>query len=59
MNWHVCGDELPILYDAFFCFEHRCFSKTLGSLWEDLGKAMEAEDEIEIGQVDCSEDDHF
>ena len=29
-------------------------SKNLGSLWEDLGKAMEGEDEIEIGEVDCS-----
>ena len=28
-------------------------SKNLGSLWEDLGKMMEGEDEIEIGQVDC------
>lgn len=22
-------------------------------MWEDLGKAMEGEDEIEIGEVDC------
>lgn len=29
------------------------FSKNLGSLWEDLGKEMEGEDEIEIGEVDC------
>lgn len=29
------------------------FSKNLGSLWEDLGKAMEGEDEIEVGEVDC------
>lgn len=29
------------------------FSKKLGSLWEDLGKEMEGEDEIEIGEVDC------
>lgn len=28
-------------------------SKNLGSLWEDLGKAMEGEDEIEVGEVDC------
>ncbi|CAK9174414.1 unnamed protein product [Ilex paraguariensis] len=28
--------------------------KNLGTLWEDLGKAMEGEDEIEIGLVDCS-----
>ncbi|RDX66407.1 Protein disulfide-isomerase 5-1, partial [Mucuna pruriens] len=25
----------------------------LGSLWDDLGKAMEGEDEIEVGEVDC------
>lgn len=30
------------------------FSKKLGSLWEDLGKVIEGEDEIEIGEVDCS-----
>lgn len=30
------------------------FSKNLGTLWEDLGRAVEGEDEIEIGQVDCS-----
>lgn len=29
------------------------FSKNLGTLWDDLGKAMEGEDEIEVGQVDC------
>lgn len=23
-------------------------------MWEDLGKAMEGEDEIEIGEVDCA-----
>lgn len=28
-------------------------SKNIGTLWEDLGKAMEGEDEIETGQVDC------
>lgn len=31
-----------------------CSSKNLGSLWEDFGKAMEGEDEIEVGEVDCS-----
>ncbi|KAL6203081.1 hypothetical protein ACLB2K_026785 [Fragaria x ananassa] len=30
------------------------FSKKLGSLWEDFGKAVESEDEIEVGEVDCS-----
>lgn len=29
------------------------FSKNLGTLWEDLAKTVEGEDEIEIGQVDC------
>ena len=31
-------------------------SKNLGSSWDDLGKAMEGADEIEIGQVDCGTD---
>lgn len=31
-------------------------SKNLGSLWDDLGKVMEGEDEIEIGAVDCGTD---
>lgn len=30
------------------------FSKNLGSLWEDLGKEIEGEDKIEIGEVDCA-----
>lgn len=30
------------------------FSKNLGTLWEDLARAVEGEDEIEIGKVDCS-----
>jgi hypothetical protein len=29
-------------------------SKNLGTLWDDFGKEMEGEDEIEVGQVDCS-----
>lgn len=33
-----------------------CISKNLGSLWEDLGKVIEGEDEIEIGEVDCATD---
>ncbi|KAK9664077.1 hypothetical protein RND81_14G018000 [Saponaria officinalis] len=37
-----------------FCVPWCKHCKSLGSLWEDLGKAMEGEDEIEIGQVDCS-----
>ncbi|XLU27008.1 hypothetical protein S245_063074, partial [Arachis hypogaea] len=27
----------------------------LGTLWDDLGKAIEGTDEIEIGEVDCSD----
>lgn len=29
------------------------FSKNLGTFWDDFGKEMEGEDEIEIGEVDC------
>ncbi|RVW12652.1 Protein disulfide isomerase-like 5-1 [Vitis vinifera] len=36
-----------------FCVPWCKHCKNLGSLWEDLGKIMEGEDEIEIGQVDC------
>ncbi|KAL6967317.1 Protein disulfide-isomerase like 2-2 [Sarracenia purpurea var. burkii] len=36
-----------------FCVPWCKHCKSLGTLWEDLGKAMEGEDEIEIGQVDC------
>ncbi|THG19228.1 hypothetical protein TEA_019323 [Camellia sinensis var. sinensis] len=39
-----------------FCVPWCKHCKKLGSLWEDLGKAMEGEDEIEIGQVDCGTD---
>ncbi|CAK7332145.1 unnamed protein product [Dovyalis caffra] len=28
--------------------------KNLGTLWEEVGKAMEGEDEIEVGEVDCA-----
>ncbi|KAF8403057.1 hypothetical protein HHK36_011151 [Tetracentron sinense] len=37
-----------------FCVPWCKHCKNLGSMWEDLGKVMEGEDEIEIGQVDCS-----
>ncbi|RYQ96858.1 hypothetical protein Ahy_B08g092758 [Arachis hypogaea] len=30
-------------------------NKNLGTLWDDLGKAIEGTDEIEIGEVDCSD----
>ncbi|KAK8697661.1 hypothetical protein V6N13_113800 [Hibiscus sabdariffa] len=37
-----------------FCVPWCKHCKNLGTLWDDLGKAMEGEDEIEIGEVDCS-----
>ncbi|XP_074359160.1 protein disulfide-isomerase 5-1 [Apium graveolens] len=36
-----------------FCVPWCKHCKSLGTLWEDLGKEMEGADEIEIGQVDC------
>ncbi|OIW09153.1 hypothetical protein TanjilG_11291 [Lupinus angustifolius] len=39
-----------------FCVPWCKHCKNLGSLWDDLGKAMETEDEIEIGEVDCGTD---
>lgn len=39
-----------------FCVPWCKHCKNLGSLWEDLGKVMEGEDEIEIGEVDCGTD---
>ncbi|KAM1654085.1 hypothetical protein ACFX2K_006523 [Malus domestica] len=37
-----------------FCVPWCKHCKNLGTLWEDLGKTMEGEDEIEVGEVDCS-----
>ncbi|CAA6661810.1 unnamed protein product [Spirodela intermedia] len=39
-----------------FCVPWCKFCKNLGNLWEELAKSVEVEDEIEIGQVDCSVD---
>ncbi|WVZ00660.1 protein disulfide-isomerase 5-1 [Vigna radiata var. radiata] len=36
-----------------FCVPWCKHCKNLGSLWDDLGKTMEGEDEIEVGEVDC------
>ncbi|XP_023007347.1 protein disulfide-isomerase 5-1 [Cucurbita maxima] len=36
-----------------FCVPWCKHCKNLGSLWEDMGKTMEGEDEIEVGEVDC------
>ncbi|KAI3736542.1 hypothetical protein L2E82_26383 [Cichorium intybus] len=41
-------NELTIFYDLSLDS-----SKNLGSLWDDLGKTIEGEDEIEVGEVDC------
>ncbi|KAF5180786.1 disulfide isomerase-like 5-1 [Thalictrum thalictroides] len=37
-----------------FCVPWCKHCKNLGTLWDDFGHAMEGEDEIEIGEVDCS-----
>ncbi|XP_027343834.1 protein disulfide-isomerase 5-1 [Abrus precatorius] len=39
-----------------FCVPWCKHCKNLGSLWDDLGKAIEGEDEIEVGEVDCGTD---
>uniref|UniRef100_A0A2N9FSH2 Thioredoxin domain-containing protein n=1 Tax=Fagus sylvatica TaxID=28930 RepID=A0A2N9FSH2_FAGSY len=36
-----------------FCVPWCKHCKNLGTLWEDVGKVVEGEDEIEIGEVDC------
>ncbi|XP_010475577.1 PREDICTED: protein disulfide-isomerase 5-1 isoform X1 [Camelina sativa] len=36
-----------------FCVPWCKHCKKLGNLWEELGKAMEGDAEIEIGEVDC------
>lgn len=36
-----------------FCVPWCKHCKSLGSMWEDLGKTMEREDAIEVGEVDC------
>ncbi|XP_072958880.1 protein disulfide isomerase-like 5-1 [Typha angustifolia] len=46
--------EKDTLWFVQFCVPWCKHCKKLGTLWEDLGKAMEGEDEIEIGQVDCA-----
>ncbi|KAF8718654.1 hypothetical protein HU200_024953 [Digitaria exilis] len=48
------GLGTPVLHsDALIRSTQILVIKNLGTLWEDLGKVMEGEDEIEIGQVDC------
>ncbi|VFQ98897.1 unnamed protein product [Cuscuta campestris] len=36
-----------------FCVPWCKHCKNLGTLWEDLGKATEGDDVIEVGEVDC------
>ncbi|XP_072066095.1 protein disulfide-isomerase 5-1-like [Arachis hypogaea] len=38
-----------------FCVPWCKHCKNLGTLWDDLGKAIEGTDEIEIGEVDCGD----
>ncbi|KAF3331718.1 protein disulfide isomerase-like 5-1 [Carex littledalei] len=45
--------EKDTVWFVQFCVPWCKHCKNLGTLWEDFGKAMEGEDEIEIGQVDC------
>ncbi|KAG1339132.1 protein disulfide isomerase-like 5-1 [Cocos nucifera] len=46
--------EKDTVWFVQFCVPWCKHCKNLGTLWEDLGRAVEGEDEIEIGQVDCS-----
>ncbi|KAM7279412.1 hypothetical protein ACFE04_006546 [Oxalis oulophora] len=46
--------EKETVWFVKFCVPWCKHCKKLGTLWEDLGKVMEKEDEIEIGEVDCS-----
>ncbi|KAL8140470.1 hypothetical protein V2J09_006491 [Rumex salicifolius] len=61
------ADVIPLTEDTFsdkikekdtawfvlFCVPWCKHCKNLGSLWEDFGKVVEGEDEIEAGRVDC------
>ncbi|KAI0531251.1 hypothetical protein KFK09_000804 [Dendrobium nobile] len=46
--------EKDTVWFVKFCVPWCKYCNKLGTLWEDLGKAVEAEDEIEVGEVDCS-----
>ncbi|KAJ4816882.1 Protein disulfide-isomerase 5-1 [Rhynchospora pubera] len=45
--------EKDTVWFVKFCVPWCKHCKNLGTLWEDFGKEMEGEDEIEIGEVDC------
>ncbi|KAK1284718.1 Protein disulfide isomerase-like 5-1 [Acorus calamus] len=46
--------EKDTVWFVQFCVPWCKHCKNLGTLWEDLGSAVEGEDEIEVGKVDCS-----
>ncbi|KAG0502778.1 hypothetical protein HPP92_002850 [Vanilla planifolia] len=46
--------EKDTVWFVKFCVPWCKHCKKLGTLWEDMAKAIEGEDEIEIGEVDCS-----
>ncbi|KAE8796319.1 protein disulfide isomerase like 5-1 wild type haplotype I [Hordeum vulgare] len=45
--------EKDTVWFVQFCVPWCKHCKSLGTLWEDLGKVIEGTDEIEIGKVDC------
>uniref|UniRef100_M1BQN1 Thioredoxin domain 2; Thioredoxin fold n=1 Tax=Solanum tuberosum TaxID=4113 RepID=M1BQN1_SOLTU len=60
-DYNVAEDDphpppLPCIGSSVLLILKPFFSKNLGTLWDDLGKTMEGEDEIEVGQVDCGTD---
>ncbi|XP_057782699.1 protein disulfide-isomerase 5-1 [Salvia miltiorrhiza] len=59
LNSEIFNDKMQEKDTAWFvkfCVPWCKHCKNLGTLWEDLGKEMEGEDEIEIGEVDCGTD---
>ncbi|XP_030968749.1 protein disulfide isomerase-like 5-1 isoform X2 [Quercus lobata] len=67
LTFHSTAEVITLTVDTFsdkvkekdtawfvkFCVPWCKHCKNLGTLWDDLGKAVEGEDEIEIGEVDC------
>ncbi|XP_042027916.1 protein disulfide-isomerase 5-1-like [Salvia splendens] len=59
LNSEIFNDKMQEKDTAWFvkfCVPWCKHCKNLGTLWEDLGKEMEGEDENEIGEVDCGTD---
>eukprot|EP00252_Welwitschia_mirabilis_P006451 TRINITY_DN17333_c0_g1_i2.p1 TRINITY_DN17333_c0_g1~~TRINITY_DN17333_c0_g1_i2.p1 ORF type:complete len:124 (-),score=24.28 TRINITY_DN17333_c0_g1_i2:214-585(-) len=46
--------EKDTLWFVQFCVPWCKHCKNINSLWEELGRAVEGEDAVEIAQVDCS-----